>query len=178
MEGDDLSNPLIAYWTTAFIRNIIGECLHSIQSLGGKVVSLKTDGFITDLASLEGLLPNTFIQWVPKYEGRVIRWKNRTWRKSNGVGILAWSTRGQLGFESKIIATTGFQRGVYPNKDDLLEVFLNTIKSENKTIEYIQTRLRSASEIYKKGGHVTMVVKISCLECIFIIVVYYKLLWY
>jgi hypothetical protein len=30
------------------------------------------------------------------------------------------------------------------------------MKSEHKTIEYIQSRLRSATDIYKKGGHVTM----------------------
>ena len=32
-----LTNPLIASWLTAFIRSIIGECLHNIQKLGGKV---------------------------------------------------------------------------------------------------------------------------------------------
>jgi hypothetical protein len=41
----------------------------------------------------------------------------------------------------------------------MLEVFTKTLKSESKTIEYIQTRLRSASDIYKKGGHITMVYK-------------------
>jgi len=30
------------------------------------------------------------------------------------------------------------------------------MKTDNKTIEYIQTTLRSASDIYKRGGHVTM----------------------
>jgi hypothetical protein len=38
----------------------------------------------------------------------------------------------------------------------MLKCFLETVKSENKTVEYVQGRLRSASEIYKKGGHVTM----------------------
>jgi Ni/Co efflux regulator RcnB len=39
----------------------------------------------------------------------------------------------------------------------MIDVFTETFKSESKTIEYIQSRLRSASDIYKKGGHVTMV---------------------
>jgi hypothetical protein len=39
----------------------------------------------------------------------------------------------------------------------LKEVFLETFKSESKTLEFIQTRLRSATDIYKYGGHVTMV---------------------
>ena len=37
----------------------------------------------------------------------------------------------------------------------MVKVFLQTMQSENKTIEYIQTRLRSASDVFKLGGHVT-----------------------
>lgn len=39
----------------------------------------------------------------------------------------------------------------------MLEVFTESLKTESKTIEYIQSRLRSASEVYKHGGHVTMI---------------------
>jgi len=78
--------------------------------------------------------------------------------KSDGKGMIAWTTRGQLGIESKIVATTGFQRLIY-NKPDLLDLFIETINSEDKRIEYVQSRLRSASDIYRKGGHVTMVYK-------------------
>lgn len=56
VKGTELSNPIIASWTTAFIRSVIGECLHNIQRLGGKVVSVTTDGFITDLDDLENRL--------------------------------------------------------------------------------------------------------------------------
>jgi len=76
--------------------------------------------------------------------------------KSEGRGIIAWTTRGQLGIESKIIATTGIQHRVFAGKEAMLKCFLEVVKSENKTIEYVQGRLRSASEIYKRGGHVTM----------------------
>jgi hypothetical protein len=41
----------------------------------------------------------------------------------------------------------------------MLSVFLATVKSEHKTIEYVQSRLRSANEIYKRGGQLTMVKK-------------------
>lgn len=37
MEGDDLTDPLIASRTTAFMRSIIGECLHEIQRIEGLV---------------------------------------------------------------------------------------------------------------------------------------------
>jgi hypothetical protein len=61
MVGDDLTNPLIASWTTAFVRSIIGECLHSIQSIGGLVVSVTTDGFITNLDELENNLAGNYL---------------------------------------------------------------------------------------------------------------------
>jgi hypothetical protein len=56
---------------------------------------------------------------------------------------------------STIKATTGFQHNSYPNKNEMMNVFLSTLQSNSKTIEFIQTRLRSASDIYKQGGHVT-----------------------
>jgi len=56
VSATELSNPILASWTTAFIRSVIGECLHNIVKLGGKVVSVTTDGFITNLKDLESLL--------------------------------------------------------------------------------------------------------------------------
>lgn len=53
MESSELSNPIIASWTTAFIRSVIGECLEKISNLKGKIVSVTTDGFITDIDKLE-----------------------------------------------------------------------------------------------------------------------------
>jgi hypothetical protein len=76
--------------------------------------------------------------------------------KNSGKGMVSWSTRGQLGIDSSIIATTGFQRYIY-NKSDMLQIFTNVLKTETKTIEYIQSRLRSATDIFKRGGHVTKV---------------------
>ena len=158
LKGDDLSNPLIASWTTAFVRAIIGECLNSIQSLHGTVVSVTTDGFITNIEDLESLISTNYLfsefRSIRKFlseDGVGLE------VKSSGKGIIAWTTRGQVGIESKIIATTGLQRNVFPNKDELLEILSSTLLTESKSIEYIQTRLRSASDIYKRGGHVTMV---------------------
>jgi hypothetical protein len=38
-------------------------------------------------------------------------------------------------------------------------LFKEILKSENKTLEYVQSSLRSALDIYREGGHVTMVYK-------------------
>ena len=110
LNGDDLSNPLIASWTTAFIRSIIGECLHSIQNLHGVVVSVTTDGFITDLEDLESKVCDNYLFSEFKIIRQVLSSDNTGLEfKNSGKGILAWTTRGQLGFESKIIATTKFK---------------------------------------------------------------------
>jgi hypothetical protein len=44
--GIDLSKPILASGTTAFIRSVLGECLHNISKIGGKVVSVTTDGLL------------------------------------------------------------------------------------------------------------------------------------
>ena len=51
-----LNYPILAYLTTAFIISVVGECLHNISMMGGKVVSVTTDGFITDIKDLKSKL--------------------------------------------------------------------------------------------------------------------------
>lgn len=157
MLGDDLTNPLIASWTTAFVRSVIGECLHSIQKIGGLVVSVTTDGFITNLAELENKISSNYLFLQFKKIRIILAGENKGLEiKSEGKGIIAWSTRGQIGIESKIIATTGLQHKVYHSKNTMIRSLTEVVKSEDKTIEFVQTRLRSATDIYKKGGNVTM----------------------
>lgn len=40
---------------------MIGECLHGIHQLGGEVVSVTTDGFITDVDNLEFKLSQGYL---------------------------------------------------------------------------------------------------------------------
>ena len=159
VKATSLSNPIIGSWTTAFIRSVIGECLHNIQELGGKVVSVTTDGFITDLDDLETKLLTL------QEDKTVLLRKYRSLRrnisgdasaleiKSCGEGVISWTTRGQMGINSKIVATTGFQRGGYEKKE-LVELFKNTLSSANKFFEFTTWGLRSAKDIFEKGGHV------------------------
>jgi hypothetical protein len=156
--GDDLSNPLIASWTTAFVRSIIGECLDGIHKLGGLVVSVTTDGFITNLIDIESRIQSNYLLSEFKKIRKVLSEDDTGLElKHSGKGLLAWTTRGQLGFESKILATTGFQH--YYSLTNMVKALTETFHSSSKKIEFIQTRLRSAKDIYKKGGHVTMVYK-------------------
>ena len=164
VSGTELSNPILASWTTAFIRSVIGECLHNIHKLGGRVVSVTTDGFITDLVDLENkllTLPEEDTILFTKYRNlrfELANESNALEVKSSGRGILSWSTRGQLGIESTMVAATGFQRLGY-EKRELLELFKSTLNSKEKFFEYTRKSLRSAKDIFKKGGNVTVTLK-------------------
>jgi len=133
--GTELSNPILASWTTALIRSVIGECLHNIRKLGGQIVSVTTDGFITDIENLEAKLLD-----LPEEDTLLLR-KYKELRfdlsdcndalelKSCSKGVISWTTSGHLGLGSdKIVASTGFQRGDY-SREELIELFSATLKS-------------------------------------------------
>lgn len=64
INGGELTNPLLASYITGFTRALIGECLGNIKILKGNVVSVTTDGFLTDIEDLENKLykmPNTHL---------------------------------------------------------------------------------------------------------------------
>jgi len=161
IEASELSNPIIASWTTAFIRSVVGECLHNISKLGGKIVSVTTDGFITDVKDLESKLLNLNPESIPLFtiyrEIRKLLSGNSTGLeiKHFGQGIISWTTRGQLGIGSNIKATTGFQSFGY-TQEELILKFKEILSSKEKYFEFTQFSLRGANEIYKQGGHVTM----------------------
>jgi hypothetical protein len=164
VKGTELSNPILASWTTAFIRSVIGECLHNISKLGGKVVSVTTDGFISDVKCLESKLMQLDRESIPlllKY--RELRkdlagvGKDSALEiKKEGRGIISWSTRGQLGIESGIKATTGFQTNDL-EQVELVNLFKDVMSSSEKYFEFTQKRLRGAKDVFSYGGHVTPV---------------------
>ena len=63
-----------------------------------------------------------------------------------------------MGIDSKIVAATGFQRSGF-EKDELIPLFKNILKSKDKFFEYTRKSLRSAKDIFNKGGHVTTILK-------------------
>lgn len=161
MEAGEFSNPIIGSWITAFVRSVIGECLHNLAENDKKVVSVTTDGFVT-----EGLITDLEVFTEGNYllsEFRRIRYKlsgsySGLEVKHEGKGIISWTTRGQLSVDAKIKATTGFQARDY-SMQEMETLFVDTLASEDKSLEYIQKSLRSAKDIYKKGGHVTALYK-------------------
>ena len=159
----EMSNPVLASWTTAFIRSVIGECLHNIGKIGGKIVSVTTDGFITNIEDLESKLLKLPTESTPLFTlFKALRValseevKNHVGLelKNFSKGIISWSTRGQLGIEKGIKATTGFQSGGY-TQEEMVSTFKDVLKQRDKSFEYTQFRLRGAKDIFKKGGHVT-----------------------
>ena len=156
-----LSNPILASGTTAFIRSVIGECLHNIQLLNGKVVSVTTDGFITNIE-------DTILTLDPKHTVMLRKFREIRVKlsgdptaleiKTEGKGILSWTTRGQLGVEPSFAPTTGFQKQGF-DKMELVKILKDTLKSKEKSFEFTRNSLRGAKDIFEKGGGVRMVVK-------------------
>ena len=162
MPAHRMSNPIIASWITGFIRSIIGECLHFIQTIGGLIVSVTTDGFITNVFELENKLNNSnnefkivLFRIFQELRTEISGDSTGLETKNSGTGIISWSTRGQLGINSFIKAATGFQSRNYSHVE-LVELFSEIMIGGDKSIEYMQSSLRSPLKIVKNGGHVTM----------------------
>lgn len=147
------------------VRSVIGELLHIVHLLGGKVVSVTTDGFITDISDLETKALDIIkrdkngriylLNSIRELRSQLSNDPKALELKSEGYGIISWSTRGQFSKDSGIIATTGLQRKYIDVRT--LESLLTEAFNGNKQIDYISTSLRSALDIYKRGGHVTRV---------------------
>jgi len=127
LRGNELSNPLISSWTTAFIRSVIGEVLHNTSLLKGNITSVTTDGFVSDVSNLEEkLLADKTLKTILLQEYRNARyWLSKDPSalelKTYGKGILTWTTRGQFSFDARIVATTGLQRSAF-KWDELRDV--------------------------------------------------------
>ena len=89
MYGDELTNPLIASWTTAFVRSVMGECLQEVQGLSGKVVSVTTDGFIANIENLESKLSGFLIKSYQQIRKELSGDETSLELKCEGVGVLA-----------------------------------------------------------------------------------------
>ena len=50
-----------------------------------------------------------------------------------------------------MVATTGFQRNGF-DKEELITLFKNTLKSKDKFFKFTKKTLRSAKDIFVKGG--------------------------
>lgn len=172
IRGNELSNPIMSSWITAYIRSVIGELLHNTSILNGMTVSVTTDGFITNLDNLEDRILsnkqlNSFLlQSYNKVRNELSGNPNALELKTSDVGIIALNTRGQFSGKGLIAATTGFQRRGL-EFDYLSTLLLYTINSEDKTIEFVERSLRSGVDLIKRGGSVTSVYKDKTFRMLF-----------
>jgi len=122
------------------------------------IISCTTDGFITnesdmDLNNIDPKNIFSFLYYNTRLKltgvGSLLE-KKHTEEK----GVISWRTRGQLGLSGGIKALTGYQR-----HESIEQTIDKVNKSFNgsKQIAFIQTSLRSAKEIYLKGGHSTLI---------------------
>jgi len=121
------------------------------------IVSCTTDGFITNTSNLENYIPcskeifsRMFYEMRMKLTGKGELLERKYLEP---IGIITWRTRGQLGLSGGIKAMTGYQRHE-PVEETIKKVFDSM--NSTKIIPFIQKSLRSAKDIYQKGGHSTL----------------------
>jgi len=130
------------------------------------VLSATTDGFICNLDDLENRiikdpkLNNSLLKEYRKLrhflsnDSTALELKGGS--KKPGDKFVSIKTRGQISSGPAIVATTGFQKGSY-SLVQLESIFEEIMKSNDKNLVYLQSRLRSAKDLFAEGGNVTMV---------------------
>lgn len=164
ISGGSLSNPLLAGWITSFIRTVLSELMDFIDKKGFKILSCTTDGFITNFKNLNNLDSDSGCEAAGPFTRAFIeaRYKLKSVREilelkiTEPEGVLTWTTRGQLGRSSKLIAMTGFsQRGF--TRDEIRRLVDTSLSiNRSRTIPFIAEYLDTAINLYKKGGPVSM----------------------
>jgi len=129
-------------------------------------LSATTDGFVCNIDDLENVImrnPKLDKSLLTEYrklrrflsnDFTALELKDES--KKPGEKFISYKTRGQISSGAGIIATTGYQKGSQ-SLVHLESIFEEIIKSEDKSLIYLQKRLRSAKDLFTEGGHVTMV---------------------
>jgi len=121
------------------------------------IISCTTDGFISSTPNLETYIPKpneTFSRLFFDMRMKLTGKGELLERKHiEPKGVISWRTRGQLGLSGGIKALTGYQRNE-SIEQTIKKVFISI--NSTKTIPFIQKSLRSAKDIYQKGGHSTL----------------------
>jgi hypothetical protein len=161
MEASDISNPVLATWITSYVRSLLGELLQNVDDIGGKVVSVTTDGFITDVSDLESCVlthqgsKQSLLKEYRKMRDLLSDDPTALELKREGSNLMSWTTRGQLSVDMKLKAVTGLQTKDQ-NLSETWALITEGSRVLGKTVSFTSTNLRSAVDIYKYGGHVTM----------------------
>jgi hypothetical protein len=150
--GGPLSNPLLGGWITSFIRCVLSEILNDLHPRA-IVISCTTDGFITSQNledyNHEGEFAKIYLTARKNLGDDPVSLLER--KHTDQFGIISWSTRGQVGLQGDIKATTGLR----VSKEKALAVVTDAFSTDDRSYKYISMSLRSPNTIYKAGGMVT-----------------------
>lgn len=163
----ELTNPLVAAYCTGLVRAVLGEQIYHTHNQGGRVVSVTTDGFITDLNPHDyGILSPTgaygrlfaSTRTLLGHEGEHIMET-----KGSTCGLASWTVRGQLGSAetAPIKAMTGYQSWRYEQLElweQIVDKMERGLRQDIRPeIEFSHASVRTGGDILKHGGHVTHV---------------------
>jgi hypothetical protein len=173
MIGGPLSNPILGAWITGFVRALIAELINAVHDLGGNVTACTTDGFVCDIPDLEKKLlelykkdnfNDSFLQDYRNTRDVLTHGKDPSGLeiKTSTIGIVQWSTRGQLSFDHTdpslqnnqvpIAAMTGCQKFQF-NHNTIRDEVVNAMSLNNK-IFFLQKRLTGARD-FKQVSYIS-----------------------
>jgi len=177
ISGSEITNPAIASAITAMARCTVSEMMNNTASLdtNNKILSVTTDGFITNVLNLEKtLIENTSLDSTFLNMYRIARIdlghkpskindELATEVKTNVENFISsWATRGQFGSDNielnsrkpDIVAMTGYQRSG-KGSAELKSLIVDSLSSPNKSIHFMQKSLIGARQVLEKGSQVT-----------------------
>jgi hypothetical protein len=130
---------------------VLSEILNDLDS-ETIIVSCTTDGFLTN-QNLDGYEHKGEFAKIYLIARKNLGAKPVLLEKkhSDSKGVISWSTRGQVGLEGNIKATTGLR----VSKDKALKVVTEAFLSKDRIFNYQTMSLRGANTIFKNGGMVT-----------------------
>lgn len=160
------TNPYFAALITGFIRTVLSELAHELTHRGFLVVSMTTDGLLTD-ATREFILNNVDTPFLGAFKALVEDSGGRSdeflEEKGHTDNLFSWKTRGQYALDGgSISALAGLQKP--PGSPEFVSswVMENVANDRVKCLNQIN-RITSLVEVYKGSpfGNVSVLKYIS-----------------
>lgn len=157
-----ISNPLIASYTTSFIRGVLAEQVYRLEKEGiYKILSCTTDGWVTnspDISYPTQIKAGVISRYYSRTRFMLSGDRSVYELKNQSKGIINITVRGQFGLDKNgllaIKAMTGFQRRYWDPmaiKTALIDVISND-SDYNKELIYTFVQSRGIPEIYRTSS--------------------------
>jgi hypothetical protein len=150
---DGYTNAYLASSITGFIRAVVSELIHELSVKGCLVVSVTTDGFITD-APFEEILRDIDTPFVKAYKRCITELGDAPEKylelKGTSENLFSWKTRGQFDMDKGLItAMAGLQKPKKTDHEGVKAWFVESVVNDKVKAYNKIERLLSLTSVYK-----------------------------